>query len=220
MRQQHAAKAPGTNAEEHGDHWDPDDTPQDVAAHAGTVPYTEQLHLRVPPFVLPMELPPTATITEAPLLLPCPAAGRAGDCPIHMPAVAMKQVVQGQVCPQPGVATELRYICHDFCKGAVGRGGAAHAIAIVIGCSEETAPAMDEHRLVSAQGGCVKLETSRDGLTDAARRRGARASCARGGPSTQGHCAAIRTLRIVAIATLPHLAVVSCAHTLPNPGGG
>ena len=26
-------------------------------------------NLRVPPFVLPMELPPTATMTEAPLLL-------------------------------------------------------------------------------------------------------------------------------------------------------
>ena len=64
-----------------------------------TIPlfWAEQLHLRVPPLVLPMELPP-ATITDAPLLLPCPAAGRAGDCPIHMPAVARQQVVQGQVC--------------------------------------------------------------------------------------------------------------------------
>jgi len=99
-------------------------------------------------------------------------------------------------------------------------GGGAHAIAIVIGCSGETSPAMEEHRLVSVQGGCVKLETSSDGLTDTARRKGARASCARGGPSMQGHCAAIRTLRMAAIATQPYLAVVSCAHTLPNPGGG
>ena len=87
--------------------------------------------------------------------------------------------------------------------GGVGRG--PHAIAIVLGCSEETAPAMDEHRLVSAQGGCVKLETSRDGLTDATRRRGARASCARGGPRTQRHCAAVSTLRMVGIATYPAL---------------
>jgi len=62
-----------------------------------TLKYAEPLHLRVPPLVLPMELPPTATITEAPLLLPCPAAGRAGDCPIHMPAVVMRQLVNSQV---------------------------------------------------------------------------------------------------------------------------
>ena len=74
--------------------------------------------------------------------------------------------------------------------------------ATVICCSEGVAPAIDEHRLVSVHGGCVKLEANRAGLTDTVRRRGARASCARGGPSTQGQCAAIRTLRMMATATL------------------
>ncbi len=140
-----------------------------------------------------MELPPTATMTEAPLLLPCPAPGRAADdCPIHMPGTSMRKARQRRL------SRRLAGDQSGRARRAGKRGALLNNHEERDHCIRRAAPDMEEQRLVKEHGGCVKLDTSSEGLARAALRRGPRGSGARAGANMQAHGEAIDTVRIMA----------------------